>query len=190
MIKYSDEVVDTAGNGLAGATVTVYLAGTQTLAELFEDAAGATAADNPLTADSEGEFSFFIARGLYDIRAVKGTAVQTDSSVAIGVVEQAVALGTGVDIDVGLGEYFSKTITGNATFTVSNVPPAGSVCSFILNLTDGGSATVTWWAGIEWAAGTQPTLTAAGRDALGFFSTDGGTSWTGLVLGQDLGAAA
>lgn len=89
-------------------------------------------------------------------------------------------------IDLSTGNYFSKTISGTTTFTVSNVPTTGTAASFILDLTNGGSATVNWWSGVKWAGGTAPTLTSAGRDALGFFTHDGGTTWTGLVLGKDV----
>lgn len=89
-------------------------------------------------------------------------------------------------IDMSLGNFFSKTISGTTTFTVSNVPSTGTAASFVLDLTNGGSATITWWSGVKWAGGTAPTLTSAGRDVLGFFTHDGGTTWTGLVLGKDV----
>lgn len=89
------------------------------------------------------------------------------------------------DINMSSSNYFSKTISGATTLTVSNVPTAGTVASFILDLTNGGSAAITWWTGVKWAGGTAPTLTTAGRDVLGFFTHDGGTTWTGLVLGKD-----
>ena len=70
--------------------------------------------------------------------------------------------------------------------SVSNVPASGSSVSFTLDLTNGGAFTITWWTNMKWAGGTAPTLTAAGRDVLGFFTHDGGTTWTGLVLGKDI----
>lgn len=90
------------------------------------------------------------------------------------------------NIDLSLGNYFSKTISGTTTFTVSNVPTTGTAASFILDLTNGGSATINWWTGVKWAGGTAPSLTTSGRDVLGFFTYDGGTTWTGLVLGKDV----
>ena len=90
------------------------------------------------------------------------------------------------DIDITTGNYFSKTISGTTTFTVSNVPTTGTAASFILDLTNGGSATVNWWSNVKWAGGTSPTLTSSGRDVLGFFTYDAGTTWTGLVLGKDV----
>jgi len=89
------------------------------------------------------------------------------------------------NIDVATGNLFTKTISGATSLTVSNVPASGTLASFILDLTNGGSATITWWAGVKWADGTAPTLTAAGRDVLGFYTHDGGTTWTGLLLGKD-----
>ena len=90
------------------------------------------------------------------------------------------------DIDLTLGNYYTRTISGTTTLTVSNVPATGTAASFILDLTNGGSATINWWTGVKWAGGTAPTLTASGRDVLGFFTYDGGTTWTGLVLGKDV----
>jgi hypothetical protein len=90
------------------------------------------------------------------------------------------------DIDQSVGNWFTKTISTTTTLTVSNTPASGTASSFILDLTNGGSATITWWSGVKWAGGTAPTLTAAGRDALGFYTYDGGTIWTGLLLGKDI----
>lgn len=88
------------------------------------------------------------------------------------------------DIDLSAGNYFTKTISSTTTFTVSNVPASGTVAAFVLDLTNGGAATVNWFSGVKWAAATPPTLTASGRDCLAFFTHDGGTTWNGFVLGQ------
>lgn len=90
------------------------------------------------------------------------------------------------DINLSTGNFFTRTISGVTTLTVSNVPTTGTAASFILDLTNGGSATVNWWTGVKWAGGTPPTLTTAGRDSLGFYTYDGGTTWTGLLLGKDI----
>lgn len=104
---------------------------------------------------------------------------------ATGLRETRTAMGANA-IDLATGNFFSKTISGATTFTVSNVPATGTAATFILDLTNGGSAAITWFAGVKWAGGTAPTLTAAGRDVLGFFTHDGGTTWTGLVMGKDV----
>jgi hypothetical protein len=69
---------------------------------------------------------------------------------------------------------------------VSNVPASGTAISFILDVTNGGSAAITWWANVKWSGGTAPTLTASGRDILGFYTYDNGSTWNGLVLGRDM----
>lgn len=110
------------------------------------------------------------------------TGVQT---FGVATVEKAVAMAAN-NIDCALGAVYSKTISGATALTVSNPAASGSVSSFMLNLTNGGSATITWWSGMKWVGGTAPVLTAAGRDVLGFFTIDGGTTWSGFVLGKDL----
>lgn len=99
--------------------------------------------------------------------------------------ETAISMAANV-IDLSLGSVFTKTISGTTGFSTSNVPASGVVASFILDLTNGGSAAITWWSGIKWPNGATPLLTAAGRDILGFFTTDGGSTWVGLVLGKDV----
>lgn len=111
----------------------------------------------------------------FSSRAVFGAAAQ----------EKQVAIGAS-NIDLALGNYFTRTISGATTLTVSNIPASGVAASFILDLTNGGSGAITWWANVKWAGGTAPTLTASGRDVLGFFTHNGGATWTGLVLGKDV----
>jgi hypothetical protein len=123
----------------------------------------------------------------YDADTVKSDLTTTFTK---AVHETAVDLGSGTAIDVSLGGLFYRTISGATTFTVSNVPSSGTVASFMLSLTNGGSAAITWWSGMRWPGGVAPTLTASGMDVLGFYTRDGGTTWTGLVLGRDVKAPA
>ena len=102
-----------------------------------------------------------------------------------GIKETKIAMAAN-NIDLTLGSMFTKTLSGNQTFTVTNIPPTGFVSSFLLDLTNGGSATITWWPGMKWANGIAPTLTAAGRDLLGFVTHNGGTTWSGILLGKDI----
>ena len=99
-----------------------------------------------------------------------------------GVKETKVAMGAN-NIDLSLGNYFTYTLSGAQTLTVSNVASSGSVSAFVLEVTNGGSAGLSYFSGVTWAAATAPTLTAAGVDTLAFFTSDGGTTWRGFVLG-------
>ena len=102
-----------------------------------------------------------------------------------GLKETRVAMAAN-NVDLSAGNYFTKTISGTTTLTVSNVPATGTVAAFVLDLTNGGSATLNLWSGIKWAGGTSPTLTSSGRDILGFFTHDGGTTWNAFLLGKDV----
>lgn len=101
-----------------------------------------------------------------------------------GTKEVKVALAANA-IDLNLGSLFTKTISGATTFTVSNIAATGNVNSFILELTNAGSAVITWWSGVKWAGGIAPTLTTSGIDILGFYSHDGGTTWRGVLMAKD-----
>lgn len=90
------------------------------------------------------------------------------------------------NIDLATGNLFTKTITGATTLTISNALATGNVNSFVLELTNGGSAVITWFSGVKWAGGTAPTLTTSGKDILGFYSHDGGTTWNILGVNKDV----
>jgi hypothetical protein len=105
-----------------------------------------------------------------------------------GVREKRVALASPSNIDISQGSVFTYTVSGVTSFTIlaGSIPAAGTVASFLLDLTNGGSAAITWWANLRWPSGVTPVLTAAGRDVLGFYTHDAGANWTGLLLGRDV----
>ena len=111
------------------------------------------------------------------------TATQTFGK---SVVETKVAIAA-AEIDLALGNYFTKSSVGTLTLTLTNQATTGSVSAFVLELANGASPAVTFTfnAGstVKWAAATAPTLTASGTDVLAFFTYDGGTTWRGFVLG-------
>lgn len=121
-----------------------------------------------------------VANGVY----LSATQTLTNKTIT-GLLETKVSLAAS-NIDLSSGNYFSKTISTATTFTVSNVPASGTAASFLLDLTNGGSATVTWLTGTKWASGAAPTLTAAGRDMIAFHTYDGGSTWVGTVIGKDI----
>ena len=95
------------------------------------------------------------------------------------------------NIDLSAGNLFIKTISGNTTLTVSNVPTSGNVGKFTLQLTNGGSSTITWFSlSIKWPQLTSPTLTVAGTDVIDFYTFDGGTTWYADYYSLNLGQTA
>lgn len=92
----------------------------------------------------------------------------------------AITAMSALDIDCSTANYFTKTINGTSTFTVSNVPASRSY-SFTLELTHTSGA-ITWFSGVVWPGGVAPSLTT-GKVHLFFFVTDdGGTKWRGSFL--------
>ena len=90
---------------------------------------------------------------------------------------------SGTSIDLDLGNYFYKTITGATTFTFDNAK-ANLATHFYLELTNP-STNITWPASVDWAGGSAPTLTTTGVDILEFITRDGGTTWHGRVYSLD-----
>ncbi|WP_157669896.1 hypothetical protein [Chitinibacter sp. GC72] len=168
---------------LSAGTAAQYYRGDKSWQTLNKAAVGLANVDN--TADTDKPVSTEQQAAL-DAKANLGGANTFSGVQTFGaaVREDYVALAAN-NIDLALANYFSKAIAGATTLTVSNVPAAPAVASFILELTNGGSAVVTWWSGIKWAGGAAPALTAAGLDLLGFYTRDGGATWRGMMLAKD-----
>lgn len=96
---------------------------------------------------------------------------------------------TTTTLDLVEGNYFQVTAAGSTTFVFANPPVSaangGAAGGFVLELTNGGAATVTWPSATKWPGGTAPTLTASGTDVLVFVTDDGGTIWRGLQSMKD-----
>jgi hypothetical protein len=85
-----------------------------------------------------------------------------------------------LDIDCTLGNYFTKTINADSTFTFSN-PPASRAYAFTLELTHT-SGTVTWPTSVGWPENVAPTLTTGRAHLFVFVTSNGGTAWRGAAL--------
>ena len=93
--------------------------------------------------------------------------------------ENITAMGA-LEVDCSQGNYFTKTIAGNSTFTFANVP-TGCAYAFTLELTHS-SGTVTWPGSVKFPADTAPTLTAGKTHLFMFITDDGGTRFRGSSL--------
>ena len=111
------------------------------------------------------------------------TALQTlNAGLAVdGPYKQTAEAVGALDIDLSLGNYFTKTINANSTFTFSNPPASGTVGSFTLELTHT-SGTVTWPASVKFPLDTAPTLTTGKTHLFVFVTDDGGTRYRGAAL--------
>jgi hypothetical protein len=98
---------------------------------------------------------------------------------ALGPVRGNIVAVAALDIDCSAGNFFTKTISANSTFTFSNAP-ATRAFAFTLELTQT-SGTVTWPASVKWPGDTAPTLTTGKTHLFTFVTDDGGTRWRGAA---------
>ena len=160
-------------SGLVQADFTKLAAVTSTAAELnYLDITtlGTTAASKAVTAASTG--------------VVKFDAATQEKSAAL-------TSGTTVTLDLNLATTFTITLAHNiGTFNWTNPAASGAVSSFVLKVTQDSTAgrTIAWPSGVDWAAATAPTLSAAAGnvDVFVFFTSDAGTTWYGFTAGQVL----
>ena len=185
-------VKNTTGTGIAvpaGKSMFVYNNGTNVVDAVTHLSSLTLGSALPVASGGTSITSFGtgVATALGQNVSGSGGIVLTTTPVLIGTREKSVAIAAS-DINLSLGNYFTRTISGATTLTVSNVASSGDVAAFVLVLTDGGAYTVTYFSGVTFAGGTAPTLTASGVDILAFFTINGGTTWRGLVLALDIKA--
>jgi hypothetical protein len=98
----------------------------------------------------------------------------------------AITAGT-LTIDLSQATFFNVASNANiTTFTVTNAP-AGLASSFTAVFTGNGTAYTQSWGSVKWPGGIAPTLTSTNgkKDVVAFFTNDGGSTWFGLVVGQN-----
>ena len=98
-----------------------------------------------------------------------------------GVITQVATAAGALDLNLNTSNYFTKTISGNSTFTFSNPAASGTVTAFTLELTHS-SGTVTWPSEVKWNADTAPTLTTGKTHLFMFVTDDGGSRYRGSAL--------
>jgi hypothetical protein len=98
-----------------------------------------------------------------------------------GGIAQVVTAAAALELDLNTSNYFTKTISGNSTFTFANPAASGQVTAFTLELTHS-SGTVTWPSSVKWNADTAPTLTTGKTHLFMFVTDDGGSRYRGSAL--------
>ena len=110
--------------------------------------------------------------------AIANTTLDVYGGAAMNVVTLATTSNT---VNVALANYFISTPAGTSTWIFTGVPVSRD-SSFVLQLANGGSYTVTWPSSVKWPANTAPTLSTNGVDVLIFSTVNTGTTWRGSSL--------
>ena len=112
---------------------------------------------------------------------VKKIETTTQAVKITGGIAQVVTAAAALELDLNTSNYFTKTISGNSTFTFANPAASGQVTAFTLELTHS-SGTVTWPSSVKWNEDTAPTLTTGKTHLFMFVTDDGGTRYRGSAL--------
>ena len=126
----------------------------------------------------------------YAFRAARGATlsdtfwVKTDGSAYVGGAFNAASKAvSALQIDCSTGNFFTKSISGNSTFTFANVPSSGTAFSFTIEIDVTGSNTsITWPSSVKFNGGSAPTLTDTKTHLFMFVTHDGGTTFRGSAL--------
>jgi len=110
--------------------------------------------------------------------AIANTSLDVYGGVAMNVVTLATSSNT---VNVALANYFVCTPAGTTTFVFTGVPVSRD-SSFVIELTNGGTYTVSFPSSVRWPANTAPTLTSSGKDLLIFSTANTGSTWRGSSL--------
>jgi hypothetical protein len=93
-------------------------------------------------------------------------------------------------LDCENGNVFEVTLTENVTtLTLSNPPASGTAGAVTLILKQDGTGghTFAWPVAVKWAGGIAPTISSGANDVdiYTLITTDAGTTWYGMIGGQD-----
>lgn len=90
-----------------------------------------------------------------------------------------------VTFNLNNGNYQIATVTGDITsMSLSNWAVIGKAEFLTLELTNGGSQSITWPGSVSWDGGTTPTLQSSGVDLLIFVTRDNGSTVYGMHAGS------
>lgn len=85
-------------------------------------------------------------------------------------------------IDLATGSYFTGTVTGATTITLTSSGSNGGIRGALIKLVNPGAFVITFSPTVKWAGGTAPTFTTAGTDFLNILSDDGITFYGSIAL--------
>ena len=107
-------------------------------------------------------------------------ATNTDLDVSGTYAGNVVAV-SALDIDCSTGNYFTKSISADSTFTFSNIPSSRAF-AFTVEIDVTGDRTISWPSSVSFPSATAPTLTSGKTHLFFFVTNDGGTSFRAASL--------
>lgn len=178
--EIGDPIQDIKGNVLVGASVYIYLANTSTLAQLYSDAACTLVLSQPVTTNSKGTFSVYVADGVYDIQPIK-SGYSFDRIQDVTLEDRFTILSPTYSTSITLNRAGAQrhviTATNNTNFTInapSGTVSTGSPLWIVIRNNSGTSlGTITWDAVFKKASFTAPG-NGAQRSILFYWN---GTHW-------------
>ena len=93
----------------------------------------------------------------------------TDTSPTMSDLGTISASGTAT-LNIDTHNAFKFTVGGNMTLALSGTVPSTQIVQGIIQITNGGSATITYSSYFKFVDGVAPTLTSSGIDILSFIS--------------------
>jgi len=82
------------------------------------------------------------------------------------------------EISWGAGDYHTKSISANTTFTFSNIP-SGAAAGIVVRVTSTGDFTINWPAAVIWPDGVAPALVASKTHLFTFITDNNGVTIRG-----------
>lgn len=108
-----------------------------------------------------------------------------DVQVATSARRDVTPAGGAVTLDLAQAQYFTLTLSGPTIVNITNVPDGQVVTAVMLRITNGGAGLILP-GGTQWSNGEMPALTANGVDVVGLITDDNGTTWTAVLIAQDV----
>ena len=154
------------------------------IADTIEHSDSTSSATNQLAAKNAAQT--FSAAQTFTAQSVHNGGIDCNGNADVagalnidGPYKQVAEAVSALEIDLSAGNYFTKTISGNSTFTFANPPASGTVGSFTLKIVHS-SGTITWPSSVKFPSDTAPTLTAGKTHVFVFQTVDGGSRYQGI----------
>lgn len=96
--------------------------------------------------------------------------------------------GSALTLNCALGTYFAVALNSACTVTISNAPATTRALGITVVFTaDGTVRAITWPGSVVWPSGIAPTMTGTNnkRDIITLITYDAGTTWFGVLVGQN-----